>query len=253
MGHQPKYGISIRALIPNMVTAMALCTGLSAIWFALSARWPEAVMAIVAAGVLDGIDGRIARLLKGQSRFGAELDSLSDNIAFGVSPAIVLFIWSLQYMPRFGWTIALFYTLCMALRLARFNAQIDVEHQPHKSAGFLTGVPAPTAAGLALLPLVIWLETGFDIAQEQWIVGPWMLFVALLAISSVATFSWSSLRIRRSVRMGTIAVAGMLVTILITAPWVALIILCIGYLILIPFSMISYGRTKKRIGIAANN
>ena len=103
----------------------------------------------IVAGVLDGLDGRIARLLKGESRFGAELNSLSDVIAFGVSPAVVIYLWSLQYMPQFGWTIALAHAVCCALRLARFNAQIDATEQPRKAAGFFTGIPAPAGAGLA--------------------------------------------------------------------------------------------------------
>ena len=118
--------------------------------------------AIILAGVLDGLDGRIARLLRAQSRFGAELDSLSDNIAFGTAPALILFLWSLAEAPRFGWIAALALAVCCALRLARFNARIDVAEQPHKSAGFNTGVPAPAGAGLAFVPIYLWLITGND-------------------------------------------------------------------------------------------
>ncbi|HEX4873401.1 MAG TPA: CDP-alcohol phosphatidyltransferase family protein [Sphingorhabdus sp.] len=151
-------GISLRAIAPNAVTAMALCTGLSGAWFAMQGRWEAAIAAIVGAGILDGMDGRIARMLKGESKFGAELDSLSDVTAFGVTPALVTYMWALQHMPRFGWSITVFFALCMALRLARFNARIDVQDQPHKSAGFNTGVPAPAGAGLALFPMIVWLE-----------------------------------------------------------------------------------------------
>ncbi len=246
-------GIPIRAVIPNMVTAMALCTGLSSVWFAMSGRWETAVAAILIAGILDGLDGRIARLLRGQSRFGAELDSLSDNIAFGVSPALVSFIWSLQYMPKFGWTIALFYALCCALRLARFNAQIDDVEQPHKSAGFLTGVPAPAGAAIAMLPMIIWLAVAdlnvpvaFVEALQSWfVVGPWLFFAALLMISSIATYSASSLRLRRRVRFEAIAIVGFIVAAMITAPWLTLAILAIAYLAFIPFSMMSYRRVKR--------
>ncbi|HEX8215929.1 MAG TPA: phosphatidylcholine/phosphatidylserine synthase, partial [Allosphingosinicella sp.] len=120
-------GIPLRAVVPNAVTALALCVGLSGVRFAIAGEWERAVYAIVIAAVLDGMDGRIARMLKGQSRFGAELDSLSDVIAFGVSPAIILHLWSLQHWPRFGWMFALAYAVCAALRLARFNAMIDVK------------------------------------------------------------------------------------------------------------------------------
>lgn len=249
-------GIPFRALVPNMVTAMALCVGLSSVWFAFSERWESAVAAILVAGVLDGMDGRIARMLRGQSRFGAELDSLSDNIAFGVSPAIVTFIWTLQDMPKFGWTIALFYALCCALRLARFNARIDDDDQPHKSAGFLTGVPAPAGAATALLPLVIWLAMdSFDISGEAreivrswWIVGPWLLFSAILMISSIATFSSASLRLRRRVRFEAIVIVGFVVAALISMPWTTLAILVVAYLSTIPFSLARYRRIKSTRG-----
>ncbi len=245
-------GIPIRSVAPNMVTAMALCTGLSSVWFALSGRWEAAVVAILVAGVLDGLDGRIARLLRGESRFGAELDSLSDNIAFGVSPALVSFIWALQFMPRFGWTIALFYALCCALRLARFNAQIDDAHQPHKSAGFLTGVPAPAGAAIAMLPLLLWLALGEldvspsvrDSLQSWYVVGPWLFFAALLMISSIATFSASSLRLRRRIRFEAIAIVGLIMAAMITAPYLTLAALVIVYLLMIPISMRSYRKAR---------
>ena len=237
-------GLPLRAIIPNAITAMALCTGLSGVWFGMHGHWEKALAAIIGAGILDGLDGRVARFLKGESRFGAELDSLSDVIAFGVSPALVLYMWSLQYMPRFGWTVAVFFVLCQALRLARFNARIDVQEQPHKSAGFNTGVPAPAGAGLALLPLIIWLETGWD-ARELWLVGPWMLFVALLMVSSIATFSWKSIRIRPSWRfVALVALAGVGAA-LIAAPLITLAAICAVYLALIPLSMISYARVRR--------
>jgi CDP-diacylglycerol---serine O-phosphatidyltransferase len=248
-------GISLRALAPNAVTAMALCTGLSGVWFALQQRWDAAVIAVVVAGVLDALDGRIARLLKGESRFGAELDSLSDVIAFGVTPAIILYTWALQHMPRFGWTISLFFVLCAALRLARFNARIDNDDQPHKSAGFNTGVPSPAGAGMALLPLIIWLETrgedkGLfsligDAAQDYLIVGPWLLLSAVLMISNVATYSWSSIKIRPSLRFLALAVLGLIVATLIAAPWIGLIIISAIYLLLIPFSIFGYAKVKR--------
>lgn len=237
-------GIPLRAFVPNAITAMALCTGLSAVWFAMHGHWDRSVAAIVLAGVLDGFDGRIARLLKGESRFGAELDSLSDVTAFGVTPALVLYMWALELMPRFGWTICVFFVLCQALRLARFNARIDVEDQPHKSAGFNTGVPAPAGAGLALLPMMIWLETGWD-AREYWLVGPWMLFIALLMVSSVATFSWKSIKIRRSWRfIALVALAGFSAA-LVTAPLITLAAVCVGYLLLLPFSALAYAKAKR--------
>ncbi|WP_129792932.1 phosphatidylcholine/phosphatidylserine synthase [Sphingosinicella sp. CPCC 101087] len=240
-------GIPLRAVVPNAVTALALCVGLTGVRFAIAGEWASAIFAIIAAGVLDGMDGRIARALKGQSRFGAELDSLSDVIAFGVAPAIILHLWSLQYLPRFGWLFALAYAVCMAMRLARFNARIDVADQPHKSAGFLTGVPAPAGAGLLLLPIYLWLASGREWTwlQDYRLIGPWAALVAFLVISSVATFSWTSLRLRRSIRLEAIVVIAMFGAALVSAPWETLSAAAILYLVLIPFSMSSYAKVRR--------
>ena len=243
--HSSRPGISLRALAPNAVTALALCTGLSGAWFAMQGRWESAVAMIVVAGVLDALDGRIARMLNGESRFGAELDSLSDVIAFGATPALVMYMWVMQDMPRFGWTISVFFVLCAALRLARFNARIDTENQPHKSAGFNTGVPSPPGAALALLPMMIWFETGADWLRDYRFLAPWMLLCALLMISNVATYSWSSIKVRRSLRFMALAAVGLFAATLVAAPWVALIGAGVLYAGLLPFSMMSYARVKK--------
>ena len=243
--HSSRPGIPLRALAPNAVTALALCTGLSGAWFAMQGRWENAVAAIVIAGVLDTMDGRIARMLKGESRFGAELDSLSDVIAFGATPALIIYMWVMQDMPRFGWTISVFFVLCAALRLARFNAQIDTDNQPHKSAGFNTGVPSPPGAALALLPMMIWFETGAEWVRDYRLLAPWLLLCAFLMVSNVATYSWSSIKIRRSLRFMALAAVSLFVATLVAAPWVALICVGILYAGMLPFSMMSYARVKK--------
>jgi len=245
-------GISLRAVVPNAVTALALCFGLTGIRFAISAAgydphpgdWERAIGAIIIAAMLDGIDGRIARLLKAESRFGAELDSLSDVIAFGVSPAIIMYLWSLQNFPKFGWICALAIAVCCALRLARFNAAIDAEDQPHKSAGFLTGVPAPAGAGIAFLPLYLWLVTENELFRNPVIVAPWIVFVAVLMISNVATFSWGSIRLRRHIRLEAILLLALLGTALFSEPWITLIVIAVGYVAMIPFSVRSYAKVK---------
>jgi CDP-diacylglycerol--serine O-phosphatidyltransferase len=211
----------------------------------MQGRWENAVAAIVIAGVLDAMDGRIARMLKGESRFGAELDSLSDVIAFGATPALVLYMWVMQDMPRFGWTISVFFVLCAALRLARFNAQIDTDNQPHKSAGFNTGVPSPPGAALALLPMMIWFETGAEWVRDYRLLAPWLLLCAFLMVSNVATYSWSSIKIRRSLRFMALAAVSLFVATLVAAPWVALIGVGILYAGMLPFSVMSYARVKK--------
>jgi CDP-diacylglycerol--serine O-phosphatidyltransferase len=240
-------GIPLRAVVPNAVTALALCSGLTGIRFAIAEQWGMAVAAIMVAAVLDGMDGRIARALNGASRFGAELDSLSDNVAFGVSPAIIVYLWTLQYWPRFGWMFALAYAVCMALRLARFNARIDVEDQPHKSAGFLTGVPAPAGAGLMLLPIYLWLASGrtWTWIHDWRVVAPWAALVAFLGISSLATYSWTSFRLRRHVRLWVIAVIALVGGALFTAPWETLSAAAIVYAMTIPFSALNYARVRR--------
>jgi CDP-diacylglycerol--serine O-phosphatidyltransferase len=247
-------GLPLRAVAPNAVTALALCFGLTGIRYAISASsgmpgdWEIAVTMIMIAGVLDGLDGTVARLVRGESRFGAELDSLSDAISFGVSPALILYLWSLKGIPRLGWLVALVFAVFCALRLARFNANIDVSEQPHKSAGFLTGIPAPAGAGLAMLPLYLSFVTEEPVLRSPWLVAPWVGFIASLMISSVATFSWSSLKLRHNIRFEAIVVVVLLGAALISAPWFALSAICIAYLALIPFSIRSYRRVRRLRG-----
>lgn len=249
--------IPFRAMVPNAVTALALCFGLSGVRFAISAsqgiseHWQLALASVVGAGVLDGMDGRIARLLRAQSRFGAELDSLSDNVAFGTAPALILFLWSLQHAPKFGWAAALALAVCCALRLARFNARIDAADQPHKSAGFNTGVPAPAGAGLAFVPIFLWLITGSSWFQAWYVVMPWVLFVALLMISNIPTYSWSSIRIRSGWRMLALAGIAVLGAALLTAPWHTLLVIALVYLAMLPFSFASYTKVRRRRASAA--
>ena len=245
-------GIPLRAVVPNAVTALALCVGLTGVRFAIAGEWDNAIYAIVAAGVLDGMDGRIARALKGQSRFGAELDSLSDVIAFGASPAIILHLWVLQTWPRIGWIFALAFAACMALRLARFNARIDVEDQPHKSAGFLTGVPAPAGAGLLLLPIILWLASDrqWEWLRDYRLAAAWAALIAFLVISSVATFSWGSFRLRRNVRLEAIVIIALVGAAVFSAPWETLSVVALLYLAMIPFSVASYAKVKRQRGSA---
>lgn len=236
-------GIPFRALVPNAITVLALCVGLTGARFAFAERWDLAVICIVVAAILDALDGRVARMLKAQTRFGAELDSLSDVIAFGVSPALIIFLWSLQNLPRLGWVIALAHAVSAALRLARFNAAIDTEDQPHKSAGYLTGVPAPAGAGLLLLPVFISLWQSTD--QNPILVALWATLVALMMIANFATFGWGSIRLRPAFRLGALLGVGLLGAALISEPWATLSVAAIIYAAVIPFSIVSYKKTKR--------
>ena len=247
----PARGLALRALVPNAITAAALCSGLTGIRFAIVGDWEKALFAIILAGVLDGIDGRIARLLKAQSRFGAELDSLADSLSFGMAPALVLFLWSLQDLPRFGWFASLAFAICCALRLARFNARIDVEEQPHKSVGFLTGVPAPVGAGLAFLPMYLWLASGEGLFREPLLVAVWITVIAGLMISNLATLSWTLIRPQRSIRLLAIGLAGLVFASLLTEPWWTLVVICAAYLVLMPYSFIRYAKVRRERAPAA--
>jgi CDP-diacylglycerol--serine O-phosphatidyltransferase len=238
--------IPFRAMAPNAITAIALCFGLTGVRFGIGGEWEKALGAIIMAGVLDGMDGRIARLLRAQSKFGAELDSLSDNIAFGTAPALILFLWSLKTAPHFGWIAALALAVCCALRLARFNARIESAEQPHKSAGFNTGIPAPAGAGLAFVPIYLWLITGDDQFRQWQPVMAWTILIAILMISAIPTYSWSSLRIRREWRLFALAGIALLVAALISAPWVTLLLVSGAYLISVPLALASYAKVKRR-------
>jgi len=245
-------GLTLRAMLPNAITSAALCSGLTGIRYATEGQWTFAIGLVVLASVLDGIDGRVARLLNAQSRFGAELDSLADSLSFGVAPALILFMWSLQDWPRFGWFAALAFAICCALRLARFNARIDLDDQPHKSAGFLTGVPAPVGAGLAFTPFYLWHETGYELFRDPVLMTLWLTVIAILMISNMATLSWASLRPRRSVRLPLIAFTGLAFAALLVEPWWTLAAISIVYLALMPYGLVKYGRIKQRRRLEAS-
>lgn len=239
-------GIPFRALVPNAITALALCVGLTGARFAFAERWDLAIICIVIAAILDALDGRVARMLKAQTRFGAELDSLSDVIAFGVSPALIIYLWSLQYLPRIGWIVALAHAVCAALRLARFNASIDAEDQPHKSAGFFTGIPAPAGAGLLLLPIYLSLWFGNDALIPPAIIAIWSIIVALLMISNVATYSWGSIRLRASLRLPALLFVGLVGAALLSEPWATLSLAALAYAVAIPLAIASFAKVKRQ-------
>lgn len=238
--------LPMRAMIPNAITLAALCFGLTGVRLAIAGDWERAIAAVVLAGVLDGIDGRLARLLKADSRFGAELDSLSDLTAHGVAPALIVYLWSLQYLPGIGWIIALAHAACAALRLARFNAHLDLDEGPHKQAGFLTGVPAPVGAGLALSPMALdlWLDTNFF--REPVVAGAIVAATALLMVSALPTYSWKRVRIRREWRLFVLLGVALYAGALFSVPWMTLSLTILAYAASIPFSVTSYGRIKRQ-------
>jgi CDP-diacylglycerol--serine O-phosphatidyltransferase len=187
--------------------------------------------------------------LNAQTRFGAELDSLADSISFGVAPALIVYLWTLHEAPSMGWIAALAFAICCVLRLARFNARLDMLDQPHKQAGFLTGVPAPLGAGLAFLPLYLWIASGFEEFANPVLVSVWMVLVGFLMISSIPTLAWSRLRPPSHLRLGVIALVGLTMAALLTEPWFTLVAVTIVYLVLIPVGVITYAKVRRRTPI----
>lgn len=238
-------GLSINRLIPNMLTILALCAGLTGIRFALLGQWHAAVAAIVIAAVLDGLDGRMARLLKVTSKFGAELDSLSDFLSFGVAPGMVLYMWSMNGLPGIGWAVVLFFATCAALRLARFNTKLGDPDLPAYAYNYFSGVPAPAGAGLALLPMALSFDGGPAFFSNPGFVVVWTLLVGLAMVSTIPTFSGKKMRIPQSFVIPVLIVVGLLVAALVNAPWQTLSVLGILYLIAIPLSIRSYLRLKR--------
>lgn len=240
-------GLPMRVFVPNAITAAALCSGLTGIRFAIGGDYERAVQAIILAGLLDGIDGRAARLLKAQTRFGAELDSLADSISFGVAPALIVYLWTLHQLPSLGWIAALAFAICCVLRLARFNSRLDEVDQPHKQAGFLTGVPAPIGAGLAFLPMYLWIASGIPEFANPVAVSIWMVVIAFLMISSLPTLSWSRMRPPPRLRLGVIALVGLTVAALLMEPWFTLAVITLAYLMLVPVGIGTYAKVRRRV------
>jgi CDP-diacylglycerol--serine O-phosphatidyltransferase len=234
--------VPVRYLLPNLITLLALCSGVTAIRLALEARYELAVACVMLAVVLDAVDGRLARLLKGTSRFGAELDSLADFVNFGVAPAILLYVWSLNSLKTLGWVICLVLAIACALRLARFNVALEDPNKPAWAGQFFTGAPAPAGAGLALLPFYLGflglIDDGHGWALA---VAPYVVLVALLMVSRVPTFSGKNLgRIPGDKVLPVLGFAVLAVIMLIAFPWEFLTIVSIAYLALIPMSLRSY-------------
>lgn len=239
-------GWSVNRMIPNGLTVLALCAGLTAIRFALEERWDMAVLAIVIAAVFDVLDGRAARLLKVTSRFGAELDSLSDFISFGAAPAVLIYQWTLSDVRGLGWAMALLFAVCCALRLARFNSEMEQPEadRPPWMRNYLVGVPAPAAAGLAIVPVMIWLELGTEIARLPAVNGIVVTFVALLMISRVPTLSNKRFTVPINYVLPVLLVVGLMFAALVSAPWPTLIFFGLGYLLSIPVTMFISHRQK---------
>lgn len=246
-----KKKLSLAKMIPNMLTLTAMAAGMTGIRFAIVSKWEEAVIAIVIAAFMDAFDGAAARLLKAQSKLGAELDSLSDFACFGVAPALVLYLWSAHDAGREGWIFALIFTIATALRLARFNIVKEETVEETPLSKYFTGVPAPIGAGLALLPMIVFfqMDAGVDDMMIDYVRNPtficaWLLILAAMMVSHIPTFSSKQIRVPH--KMGVIALAlfGILVAGLINATWPTLTLMGVCYLLGIPLSVRHYNRKK---------
>ena len=251
---RPRFeGQSFNRLIQNILTMLGLCCGLVAIRAAFEARFAEAAVLIVVAGVIDGLDGRLARLLKATSRFGAEFDSLADFLSFGVAPALVLYLWAMQDYRGIAFAPALLFAVCSALRLARFNATLDVgpAPKPAYTYNFFTGVPAPAGAGCALFPLFaglfftqVEMPILAGIMRNPVLVGIVLVVVGGLMVSTLPTWSFKNFKVPRAAVLPLLLGVGLYMALLFAEPWAALAMAGIIYLGMLPFSVRSYLRLK---------
>jgi len=249
-------GFSINRLIPNVLTLAALCSGLTAIRFGLQGQMKLAVIAIMVAAILDALDGRVARRLGVTSRFGAELDSLSDFLCFGVSPALVLYLVSLKDGGALGWVVTLMFPMCSALRLARFNTALDADTPPPAWTGaYFTGVPAPAGALLALIPLMVSFEIDAAWPRHALVVGTVLVVVGGLMVSRLPTFSFKKGRVPRHLVLPSLLAVALMLGVIASSPWIGMSLLGLGYASLIPFSWIAYRRqaTQDRQAAAAGD
>lgn len=234
--------IPVRTLLPNLITLLALCAGLTAIRLAAEGRFDWALAGVVAAALLDGIDGRVARMMKGTSRFGAELDSLADFVNFGVTPGLILYFWELHDLKSAGWIAAMVFAICAGLRLARFNVMLDDPNRPAWTANFFVGIPAPAGAICVLLPIYLQFMNYPSI-----IVPPVLTFVYTLAIGGLMV---SRLPVFSGKKMGTRIPSEMVLPVfvfvvaifalLVSYPWEILTVFSIAFLATLPLGWISY-------------
>ena len=245
--------IPVRTLLPNLITLLALCAGLTAIRLAVENKLELALAAIVFAALLDGIDGRVARMLKGTSRFGAELDSLADFVNFGVAPALILYFWGLHEIKSAGWIAALVFAICAALRLARFNVMIDAPNKPAWAGNFFTGIPAPAGAITVLLPIYLYFLGVSNGLVTVWITFVYTLAIGLLMVSRLPVFSGKRVgkRVPPDMVLPVFVVVVLAFALLISYPWEVLSLGTLAYLCCLPLGWLSYREYQRKDEAAA--
>ena len=234
-----------RMILPNMLTLIGVCIGLSSIRFALDDKFELAIIAIIFAALIDGLDGRIARLIKGTSKVGKELDSLTDMISFGVAPAFIMYFWKLNTLGRFGWLLCLVYVICVALRLARFN--INSNQEPSWRDNFFEGVPSPAGGILVLTPLIISLS-GFDLFQLNYelIVPTFFILTSFLLISKFPTYSFKKIVIPRRTTIFLLFGIVLFFGLLLIYTFNVIAISAVIYVFLLPISFFHFQKIKKQ-------
>lgn len=242
--------VGIHKMIPNMLTLMALIAGVTSIQKAINQQYDTAVLMLLAAAILDTLDGAAARALKSSSEFGAQLDSLSDFLAFGVAPSLILYEWVLDEAGRLGWIATIILPVAAALRLARFNVMAKTADElPAWKKGYFSGVPAPAGAGLALLPVYIWFlmdpDTFDAFSFATPLIAIWAVIVAALMVSRIPTFSFKKLHIPAKMTIPVMALVAAIIAALIHAPWVMLTLISIVYLASMPIVFARYRRKER--------
>jgi len=240
-----------KSLLPNALTIFGVCLGLSSIKFALDTNYAMAVIAIGFAAILDTLDGRVARLIKGTSKIGKELDSLTDVISFGVAPGFIMYFWVLNEFGKFGWMFVLIYTVCCALRLARFNLTVIEENETWK-VNFFEGVPSPAAAGIVLLPLILSLSGIFQLENYTLSSSIAILVTSILMVSKIPTYSLKRILIPRHLAVFLLLGIGIYVSLLIFYTFETLFFSGLIYIFLIPISYFHY-RQKNKTSLVTNN
>jgi len=233
-------------LIPNIVTLLGLCAGITAIKFALSGNWQGAVAAILVASFFDVVDGGMARLLGANSKLGAELDSLSDMVSFGVAPAVLLYTWVMHDAGTLGWALILLFCICCALRLARFNTALDDEDRPLWSYRYFTGVPTPAGAGMVMLPIALSFNFGTEFFGHIALNAGMIIVISLMMVGRLPTYSLKGIRVPHRFVVPVMLGICLLAACLVGSPWLTLSAIGVLYMVSLPLSCLSYRRRAAR-------
>ena len=237
--------LPFRKIAPNIVTMLALCAGVTSIRYSVQEDWVKAVVCIFLAALFDGLDGRVARMLKGSTKFGAELDSLSDFVSFGVAPAILMYQWTLFDLPKFGWFFCLLFSIGMSMRLARFNTMLDDEPQPEYWHHFFVGVPAPAAAALAMMPIMISFEfPEYEFVHSNLFCSILMCVVSLLMVSRIPTISTKKMRVPTFMFIPMMLLVALFASFIMSQPWLTLGISTLCYAVSIPVGVVFFLNEK---------